>query len=108
MLAHLNSPSDMHRKSSRAVHIASTTTGMLVQSLDPINSLALRLFLPLAAAAVAAVALPQRYIDAVAIAALCAIGPLSEQVRAEVNKSPASPFSFPHSCNSDSVSSTFA
>lgn len=52
-----------------------------VQAADPVNSLALRLLIPLAAAAVAALALPQRYTDAIAIASLCAVGPLSEQVR---------------------------
>lgn len=47
---------------------------------DVANSLALRIFLPLAAAAVAALALNNRYTDVVAIAAICAMGPLSEQV----------------------------
>lgn len=44
------------------------------------TSLALRYFVPLAVAAGAALVLSQRYVDAVAIAAICAMGPISEQV----------------------------
>ena len=51
-----------------------------LQIAETASSLALRYFVPLALAAGAALLLSQRYVDAIAIPAICAMGPISEQV----------------------------
>lgn len=64
----------------RHVWHAELHEGNYVQASDLINSLAVKALLPLAAAAVTVLALPGRYVEAIGIAALCAMGPMSEQV----------------------------
>ena len=52
-----------------------------LQVRDYALSLAIRYIVPLLLAAAAALALSKRYTDAIAIAAICSMGPISEQVR---------------------------
>jgi hypothetical protein len=60
------------------VNIFAISSGLQVVEIG--TTLALRIFIPLAVAAAAALCLSQRYVDAIAITAICAMGPISEQV----------------------------